>query len=107
MMHDLTWSTSEKKIARLAYEEARQSVLAKLVTEFKAKAAAATTPSDIWAIEAYLHEQRRQLDEVLDYRYSRLLLVFARLIREGYLDEARLCGLSEEKLAAIRHLLSR
>lgn len=105
-MRDLKWSASEKKTARAAYENARASVLAKLVTEFKAKAAAAATPSDVWGVEDYLHQQRRDLDEILDYRYSRLPLVLARLIREGHLDETLLAGLSEEKLEIIRHLVS-
>ena len=106
-MHDLRWSASEKKIARGAYQAALESRLAKLVTEFKARAAAAKTPSDVWAAEDYLRQQRQEVDEIFDYRYSRLLFVFARLIREGYLDEARLGGLSEEKLEMIRYLLSR
>jgi hypothetical protein len=105
-MRDLKWSASEKKIARGAYEDALESMLAKLVTEFKAKAAAATTPSDMWAVEDYLRQERRELDEIFDYRYSLLPLVFARLIREGHLDLARLNGLSEEKLEMIRRLLS-
>jgi hypothetical protein len=50
-MRDLKWSASEKKIARGAYEDALESMLAKLVTEFKAKAAAATTPSDMWRLK--------------------------------------------------------
>lgn len=106
-MFDLRWSASEKKIARSAYEQARESMLAELVTEFKARAAAVVTPSDMWALEDYLRQQRQELDEILDYRYSQLPLVFARLVREGHLDETRLVGLSEEKLEIIRHLLSR
>jgi hypothetical protein len=106
LVHDLKWSASEKKVARGAYEDAHESVLAKLLTEFKARAAAATTPSDMWAVEDYLRQQRRELDEMFDYRYSRLPSVLARLIREGHLDEVRLRGLSEEKLEIIRRLLS-
>jgi hypothetical protein len=105
-MYDLSWSASEKKIARRAYDLARESRLAKLMTEFKAKAAAATAPSDIWAIEEYLRQQRREIDDTFDYRYSQLPLVFARLIREGYLDEAQLGGLAEDKLELIRRHLS-
>lgn len=105
-MFDLKWSGSEKKIARGAYDEARDRCLAKLLAEFKAKAAVATTPSDMWAVEDYLSQQRRELDEIFDYRYSQLPLVFARLIREGYLDEARLRGLSEDKLEIIRRSLA-
>ena len=104
-MHDLKWSTAEKKIARRAYDEALQSALTKIISEFKAKAAAVVTPSDVWAVEDYLRHQRREIDEMSDYRYSQLPLVFARLIHEGYLDERQLSGLSKEKLEIIRRLL--
>ena len=105
VMHDLKWSASEKKIARRVYEAACESILARMVADFKAKAAAVATPSEMWAIEDHLRQQRRKIDEIFDYRYSQLPLVFARLIREGHLDEAQLSGLSEEKLEIIRGLL--
>ncbi len=85
----------------------RSSRLLGILAEFKVKAAAAATPSEMWAIEDYLRRRRREVDEIFDYRYSQLLLVFARLIREGHLDDARLSGLAEEKLEIIRYLLSR
>jgi hypothetical protein len=97
---------SEKKIARSAFDAALESALAKVMAEFKRRAEAATTPSDMWEIERYLREQRREIDETFDYRYSQLPLVFARLIRAGHLDERRLGGLSEEKLEIIRSFLS-
>jgi hypothetical protein len=49
-MPEHRWSRSEKKIARDAYETARQAVLANTLVEFKAKAAAATTIDDMWSI---------------------------------------------------------
>jgi Photoprotection regulator fluorescence recovery protein len=106
-MYDLSWSASEKKVARSAYEHALQSALGKLMTEVKARAASIATPAEMWALENYLRQQRRDIDDIFDYRYSRLLMVFARLIHEGHLDEAGLSGLSEEKLEIIRRLLSR
>jgi hypothetical protein len=63
------------------------------------------TPSEMWAIEDHLRQQRRKIDEIFDYRYSQLPLVFARFIGEGHLDDAQLSGLSEEKLEIIRGLL--
>src|SRR6266851_7156020 len=102
-MHDLKWSASERKIARRAFEAALESALAGIMAEFKVKAAAAATPFEMWAIEDYLRRRRREIDEIFDYRYSQLPLVFARLIHEGHLDEARLTGLSEEKLETIRY----
>lgn len=106
-LHDLKWSGSEKKVARRAYDAALEAAKAGIVAEFKAKAAAVATLSDMWAIEDDLRRQRRVLDELFDYRYSQLLFVFARLIGEGYLDEGRLAGLSDDKLAIIRRLLER
>jgi hypothetical protein len=105
-MSDIGWSVSEKKLARSAFEDALEAALAKILADFKAKAAAVTKASDLWPIEDYLRRRRREIDELFDYRYSQLLFVFARLIHEGYLDEARLSGLSEEKRAIIRRVLS-
>jgi hypothetical protein len=105
-MNHLAWSGPEKKIARRAFDAAADAVLTAVLAEFKQKAAAATSPSDMWDVEDFLRQRRRELDELLDYRYSRLVFVFGRLIREGHLDEAQLAGLAEDKLAAIRRYIS-
>lgn len=105
MYNDTKWSPSEKKIARRAYDTARAAVLAKALSEFKAKASAVATIDDMWAIGDCLREKGRDLDQMLDYRYSQLPLVFARLIREEYLDEKSLAGLAEDKLEDIRRVL--
>jgi hypothetical protein len=105
-MQDLKWSPSEKRIARAAFDEALETALAKVMSEFKVKANAVARPSEMWEIEDYLRDERREIDEIFDYRYSQLALVFAGLVREGYLDESRLEGLSEEKRRIIRSILS-
>jgi hypothetical protein len=51
------------------------------------------------------HGRRRKLNDKYDYRYSQLIWVFARLIREGRIREERLAGVSEEKLSYIRRML--
>lgn len=99
---DLTWSGSEKKIARHAFDAALESALSGIIAEFKAKAAAVATPSEMWAIEGYLRQRSREVDGMFDYRYSQLLFVFAQLLCKGYLDEAQLAGLSADKLEIIR-----
>jgi hypothetical protein len=103
--HDLRWSPAEKKVARRAFDTALESALAKVMAEFKIKANSATTPSAMWEIEDYLRRQRREIDAMFDFRYSQLPLVFARLIREGHLDESLLAGLSKEKRELIRSFL--
>ena len=98
------WTNSEKKIARRVFEEARQKVLAKALATFKAEAAAADI-DEMWAMIDRLRERRREIDELLDFRYSQLTFVFPRLILEGYLDEQQLEGLSEDKRDAIRRYI--
>jgi hypothetical protein len=106
MYSDVKWSPAEKKIARKAYDAAVECALAKVMVEFKARANAAATPAEMWDVGDYLRQQWRELDELFDYRYSQLPLVFARFVREGYLDETHLAGLSDEKREMIRSILS-
>ncbi|UVK46501.1 hypothetical protein BPNPMPFG_002159 [Mesorhizobium sp. AR07] len=97
-----SWSGSEKQTARRAFDAALEVALARTMAEFKSKANAATLPADMWEVEDYLRERRREIDRTFDYRYSQLLFVFAQLIRAGYLDESMLAGLSQDKRDAIR-----
>ncbi|WP_136616308.1 MULTISPECIES: hypothetical protein [Mesorhizobium] len=97
-----SWSASEKKLARHAFDTAFEVALAKTMAEFKSKAIAVAVPSEMWELEDYLRERRREIDRTFDYRYSQLLYVSAGLIRAGYLDEGLLAGLSQDKRDAIR-----
>jgi hypothetical protein len=103
-MFDFKWSASEKKVARGAFDGALEAAIAKVMSEFKRRASAAVSASDMWAIEDYLREARKEIAGMFDYRYSQLPLVFGWAIREGYLEEERLAGLSEEKLKVIRSI---
>lgn len=105
-MYDLKWSESEKKLARRVFEAALTVELAEIMAEFKARAAAAAEPDDLWSIQEHLNRTRREIDEKYGYRYSQLILVFGRLLREGRIQEAQLTGLSEEKLSYIRRVAS-
>ncbi|WP_292194596.1 hypothetical protein [Mesorhizobium sp.] len=64
-----------KKVARAAYDKALERALASIMAEFKRRANAATTASEMWEVEGYLKEQRRDLDRTFDYRYSQLTMV--------------------------------
>jgi hypothetical protein len=100
------WSNSEKKIARRAFEAALDVALAGILAEFKRRAVAVTTSDQMWDMADYLRQQRRQIEDTFDYRYSQLLYVFALLMFNGYLDEAQLAGLSDDKLNEIRRRLA-
>ena len=63
----------------------------------------ATAPSEIFRVQEYLTEQRRIVDRLYDYRYSRLLGVFGKLLSDGWLREGDLQGLQPEKIAKIKH----
>jgi hypothetical protein len=104
---DITWSGSEKKVARRAFEAALEGAVAGIVAEFKARAAAVATNSEMWEMENYLKRKRREVEELFDYRYSQLCFVFAQLIFLGRLDEGQLAGLSDEKLGIIRAMRDR
>ena len=105
-MFDFKWSHAEKRLARELFERALQAELSETVAEFKARAAAVTSPEEMWDLRGFLANRQREIDEKYDYRYSQLLSVFSRLIREGRLREEEVAGLSEEKLSLIKRHLS-
>ena len=101
-----TWSSAEKSIARTAFDRALQRELDGVIAETKSRAAKIRQPADLWELERYLTKRRNQIDRQFDYRYSVLIQVFGRLLREEKLNEEDLQGLSEDKLAAIHRYAS-
>ena len=99
-----TWSKSEKVIARTAFDAALKRELHQVIEEAKQKANQIKEPRDLWGLEHYLTERRKEIDRMYDYRYSRLTHVFGRLLYEGRLNEEELRGLGEDKLKSIRSL---
>ncbi len=105
-MYDLKWSNAEKKLAREVFERALEAELKEIIAEFKVRAAAVATPEELWDIRAFLAERQREIDQKYAYRYSQLILVFSRLVREGRVQQEELAGLSNEKLSFIKRILS-
>lgn len=101
-LHQTKWTPSEKAIARKVYDEALQRELAAITQEAKRRAATLQTPAELWELEDYLTESRKKINQKYDYRYSVLPLVFAQLVREGYIRIEELRGISEDKLAYVR-----
>jgi len=101
-MCELKWSHAEKTVARRAFDLALGKQLEALLQEAKGRAARIEEPSELWDLESWLTERRREIDRRYDYRYSILLLVFAKLLRDGRLTEDDLHGLGQEKLDLIR-----
>ena len=103
-MNNLEWSKAEKQAARRAYDAAYEkecrAIRAKVVQMLEAE----DDVRQIWRVHDYLSEQRRETDDKYDYRYSQLIWVFARLLVEGWITEADLSGLREDKVQKIKYL---
>ena len=96
------WSRSEKTIARKAFDAALGRELHEVIQEAKKMASHIQQSSDLWDLESYLTQRRKEIDRKYDYRYSRLTQVFGRLLHESRLSEEELRGLREDKLKPIR-----
>ena len=98
--YEIPWTVSEKKAARRAFDRAFERQCASIAAEARRMLEAG--PSEIWRVHDYLSGQRKIVDRIYDYRYSVLLDVLSRLLREGWLTEVDLAGLREEKIARIK-----
>ncbi len=102
MVRHLKWSHAEKQIARKAFELALDREFQSVIQRAKDMASKIEQPADLWELEHYLTQSRKKIDRTFDYRYSVLIDVFGRLIRERRLSEKELQGLGQEKLKSIR-----
>jgi hypothetical protein len=99
-----TWSKSEKAIARRAFDAALGRELHEVIQEAKKMASQIQQSSDLWELEHYLTERRKEIDRKYDFRGSRLIDVLGRLLYENRLGEEDLGGLREDKLKSIRSI---
>jgi len=99
-----TWSKSEKVIARRAFDAALGRELHEVTQKAKQMANEIQQSSDLWDLEHYLTQRRKEIDRKYDYRYSRLTDVFGRLLYESRLKEQELRGLDDDKLKSIRSI---
>ena len=100
------WSPSEKKIARRAFDAALQREFATLMKRLKEMAVQLATSADTWDMHHFLSGRLRDIERKYDYRYSQLIVVFGRLLRESWIDEKDIEGLAAEKIEAIRRIAS-
>jgi len=59
-------------------------------------------PADVWALERFLTQHRKDIDRKYEFRSSRLTRVFGTLLWERRICEEELRGLGEDKMKAIR-----
>jgi hypothetical protein len=96
------WSRSEKAIARKAFDAALGQELHEVIQQAKKMASQIQQSSDLWDLESYLTQRRKEIDRKYDPRGSRLPDVLGRLLYENRLGEEGLLGLPEEKMKSIR-----
>ena len=101
---DFNWSPREKKIARATFDKAYQNEMNEIKNELEKKLQDLDDLQKIWSIHNYLSKRRKEIDRKYDYRYSVLIIVFGRLLNEGYIEEKDLEGLSNDKINAIKVL---
>ena len=99
-----TWSKSEKAIAGAVFDGALRREVLELIKEAKRRANQMQQPSQLWDLQYYLTERRKEVDRKYDYRYSQLTNVFGRLLYEKRISVDELSGLGENKLKPIRSL---
>jgi hypothetical protein len=99
---ELRWSKSERTIARRAFDHALKQKLQEVIQRAKQMATAVREPSELWELEDYLTQCRKEINRKYEYRASKLIFVFGTLLQEGRITEEDLRGLSEDKLDAIR-----
>ena len=93
-----TWSRSEMAIARQAFDAALGRELQEVIQEAKKIASQIQQASDLWDLEYYLTERRKEIDRRYDSRSSRLTDVLGRLLYEKIdsVRSARIAGRKDE-----------
>jgi len=105
-MNDIKWSKSEKTIARQAFEKAYQLECKHFIKKLKEKTAKLEKPEDILELQNYLDKREKEIAQKYDYRYSVLVLVFAQLLKQGWIEKDDLNGLDAGKILQIESLVS-
>jgi hypothetical protein len=104
-MERLTWSKTEKKIARAAYDKAYLAQCQRIVSTLRDRVAALDDPRDVWQIDDFLRQKRKEVDATFDFRYSVLVFVFVQLIADGLITMDDLAGLREDKIEGVQRIL--
>src|SRR5438105_2027138 len=97
-----TWSRSEKVIVRTVFDAALKRELQEVMRKTKQMANQINKPADVWDLERYLTQLRKDIDSKYDFRSSRLTRVLGRLLCERRVSEDELRGLRKDKVEAIR-----
>jgi len=101
---DVEWSQAEKKVAQEAFKIAYDREINALVKKVREEATVIAELNDLWRLHDFLSAKRHDIEGKYDYRYSVLIFVFAKLVKEGWLYLHELEGLETDKLTKIKAL---
>ena len=99
------WSKSEKEVARKVFNMAKKRAYDNLINTINSKKIQSS--DDIWSLRDLLNEKAIEFDNIFDYRYSQLVILFVRYVQDGLLDIEELTGLSEDKISVIKNMTDR
>jgi Photoprotection regulator fluorescence recovery protein len=100
--NEAIWSKPERAIARKAFDAALNREVQDVMREAKQMANKIKEPADVWALERYLTQRRRDIDRKYEFRSSRLTQILGMFLSERRILEEELRGLREDKIKAIR-----
>lgn len=100
-VNNIGWSEIEEKIARKAFEKAYEREIDALIEEVRERGSKLAELDQVWHLHDFLSARRHEIDGKYDYRYSVLIFVFARLLKEGWLNLDELKGLEPDKITKI------
>ncbi|MGB3558545.1 MAG: hypothetical protein WBA24_08370 [Geitlerinemataceae cyanobacterium] len=98
---DIDWSKKEQEIAKTVLKNAYLRETRALLEEVRQRASSMAELDEIWHLHDFLSARRHDLDGKYDDRYSGILFVFARLMKEGWLHLEELEGLDTDKLTKV------
>ncbi len=98
------WPRTERNIARKVFDAALKRELQEVMREAKHMAKKIKEPADVWELERYLTQRRKDIDRRYEFRSSRLTHVLGILLCEGRMAEEELRGLADDTVKAIRSL---
>jgi hypothetical protein len=92
--------------AREAYDRAYERECTKIMEKVHGMLSGMEDPKEIWKIDDYLRKIKREMDSRYDYRYSILIIVFGKLMREGLILDSDIEKFSQDKIDAIKRIAS-
>lgn len=98
------WSVQEQAIARQVFDLAYEREISGLIQSVVEQAGTINQVTDIWRLHDFLSAKRHEIDGKYDFRYPFLIMVFAQLVKEGWVKIQELEGLEPSKKAKIAAL---